>query len=127
MSGRGEGRRDEAGGRGSSRAATVASALVASFIIAVMVLASASAQDPLPPTPSTNVNDARAPLDTKYTQVAKDGSALWNQVGGVKFGTSDLVDSSPTPETTDLFSVAFRNGTHGFAGGADCVTPGLTG
>ena len=63
-----------------SRASTIASAVVAAFIIAVVVLASASAQDPLPPTPS--VNEARAPVDTRLTQVAKDGTHLWTQVGG---------------------------------------------
>src|SRR5689334_21397219 len=108
-----------------SRASLIFSAVVAAFIIAAAVLASASAQDPVPPTPS--VNEARAPLDTRLTQVAKDGSKLWTQVAGTEFETGQLVGTSPTPATTDFFAVDFRYATHGFAGGADCITPGVEG
>src|SRR5690348_14861511 len=125
MERRGQPRRPVVDAPRASRAATVASALVAACIIAILVLATASAQDPT--SPPASVNDARAPVDTKFTQVAKDGSALWTQVGGVKFGETQPIANSPTPATTDFYTVDFRNGTHGFAGGADCVSPGVEG
>src|SRR4051794_15565897 len=113
-----------------TRRAAATSALVAGVLIAISVLGNASAQDPVaapnPSVPSPLLPEqAQGVADTQYTQVPKNQSSTWAQVGGQVYGKA-VPAGSPTPKTTDFYAVDFRNGLDGYAAGADCTTPNVS-
>lgn len=108
-----------ASGMGSQtrRALVVGGLLAAVLVAAFFGPLGAFAQAPASP---------GSAVDTKYTQQPKDGTGIWTQVGGERFSTGEMVPGSPTPRTVDLYAVAFDSAATGYAGGAECVTPGAT-
>jgi hypothetical protein len=90
------------------------------LLIVVSIAAGASAQVD---------TGEEAGADTLVTPVAKE-TISWIQVAGAEHGIDKFPPSSPTPVEVELYTVAFRNDTHGFAGGARCKVapgPGVTG
>jgi hypothetical protein len=88
----------------------------------------ATAPSAVPAGTATPACPQAAPCDTPYTPVSRPGrDAGWQQFEGAAFPGADLGSYKPansaTPVDSDLFSVAFFNAPHGFAGGAVCSDP----
>jgi hypothetical protein len=110
--------------RGWLRAAAASlAALVAAAALAATGAAQGDPAGELPSDPGQAVQEATGVpfADTGYTPVAKDGRASWRLVAGTPFGAGRALSDSPTPFTSDLNAVAFRDGSNGLAAGSDAI------